>query len=129
MLVNSGVICAEHLRSRSRDIENQESVELFCRTGQALRIFEDPEGCRHEDYYLKIGQAAIKKPEPSNHHDGLWGQPNAELESTDCKSTPWSSSWGTTIQTHHGAILRCRDVLLCRSAHRYDTRSIGEYPH
>ena len=61
MLVNSGVICAEHLRSGSREIENQESVELFCRTGQALRIFEDPEGCRHEDYYLKIGQAAIKK--------------------------------------------------------------------
>jgi len=91
-------------------------VELFCRTGQALRIFEDPEGCRHEDYYLKIGQAAIKKPEPSNHHDGLWGQPNAELESTDCKSTPWSCSWGNTIQTHHGAILRCRDVC-CVAAH------------
>lgn len=28
----------------------------------SIENFEDPEGCRHEDYYLKVAQGAIKKP-------------------------------------------------------------------
>jgi hypothetical protein len=72
-----------------------------------LGSLEDPEGCRHGGYYIKVGKVPIKKSTAKqtttvdfgDNRISNWSQQNI-------KSTPWRSSWGDTIQTHHGAMLQ-----------------------
>jgi hypothetical protein len=66
------------------DLERIRRVRSFsAEQSQALGSLEDPEGCRHRGYYIKVGKVPIKKHSQANHHGGFWGQQNIELESTE----------------------------------------------
>jgi hypothetical protein len=48
------------------DLERIRRVRSFsAEQSQALGSLEDPEGCRHGGYYIKVGKVPIKKAQPS----------------------------------------------------------------
>jgi hypothetical protein len=82
-----------------------------------LGILEDPEGCRHGGYYIKVDKVPIKKHSQANHHGGFWGQQNIELESTEHQSRAMEKHLGqydTDPSWYYVAI--CRDVC-CVATH------------